>query len=69
METDMIEGGIGTGCGVGGRGRRLRRKVDWPSSDGNGAKVCDITCRSPQLIIPVAEDKRTYELSLELEKG
>lgn len=30
------------GCGVGGR--RLRRKaVDWPSSEDEGANVCDST--------------------------
>ena len=30
------------GCGVGGRGRRLRRKVaDWPSSDDERADTCD----------------------------
>lgn len=34
-----------TGCGVGGRGRRLRRKVaDWPSSGNEGAGVGDSTC-------------------------
>ena len=53
------------GCGVGGRGRRLRRNVaDWPSSDGVRAGVCDstfVSTRFPELAIPVSKDKRrTY---------
>ena len=57
MEMDGIVGA--TGFGVGGRGRRLRRKVaDWPSTGNEGAGVCVLT-RSPELAIPVDKDKRT----------
>ena len=60
--TDVIEGGESCKemdekvCGVGGSGRRLRRKVaDWPSSDDGRAGVCGLT-RSSELVIPVNKD-------------
>ena len=47
------------GCVVGGRGRRLRRKVaEWPSSDDGRTGVCGLT-RSLELVIPDNKGKRT----------